>query len=129
MEKANKPGIFSKLKILILNNKAKCILHGVLKAHTLFCLVWTLIERNWLCFGYSIITLLLFMLPTLCQIILKIELPFSLEAVAMLFIWAAMVLGDVYDWYVVFPPLGYFPAHSNRLRGGSFRNRTCKCNE
>lgn len=103
MEKANKSGIFSKLKILILNNKAKCILHGVLKAHTLFCLVWTLIDRNWLCFGYSIITLLLFMLPTLCQIILKIELPFSLEAVVMLFIWAAMVLGDVYDWYVVFP--------------------------
>ena len=102
MEKASKLGFFSKLKIIIENNKAKCILHGVLKAHTVFCLIWTLSVGNWLCFGYSIVTLLLFLLPTLVQIGFKIELPFSLEAVIMLFIWAAMVLGDVYDWYVVF---------------------------
>ena len=102
MEKAKKLSFFSKLKIIIENNKAKCILHGILKAHTLFCLVWNLCVGNWLCFGYSVITLLLFLIPTLVQIGFKIELPFSLEAVIMLFIWAAMVLGDVYDWYVVF---------------------------
>lgn len=102
MEKASKLSFFSKLKIIIKNNKAKCILHGILKAHTIFCLFGTLSVGNWLCFGYSIITLLLFLIPTLVQIGFKIELPFSLEAVVMLFIWAAMVLGDVYDWYVVF---------------------------
>ena len=103
MKKADNQGFFSKLAIIIKNNKAKCILHGVLKLHTVLCLIYGLFVGKSLFAWYSFITLLLFLIPTLMQVILKIELPFSLEATVMLFIWAAMVLGDVYDFYVLLP--------------------------
>lgn len=56
-------------------------------------------ENVFLCF----LTLILFLLPTVFERQLKIDLPDTLEIIIMLFIYAAEILGEIQAFYTTFP--------------------------
>lgn len=64
-----------------------------------------------------ILTLLLLVIPSLVQVTMKIELPTTLEIIILVFIFAAEILGEIREFYIVFP-LGYRPAHAQRIPCG-----------
>ena len=50
-----------------------------------------------------ILTLLLLVLPSFVQVTFKVELPSTLEVIILLFIFAAQILGEISEFYLVFP--------------------------
>lgn len=48
-------------------------------------------------------TLLLLVLPSFVQVTFKVELPSTLEVIILLFIFAAQILGEISEFYLVFP--------------------------
>ncbi len=56
-------------------------------------------ENVFLC----ILTLILFMVPSFIQLTFKVELPTTLEIIILLFIFAAEILGEIDDYYLLFP--------------------------
>lgn len=56
-------------------------------------------ENVFLC----LLTLILFLLPTVFERQLKIDLPDTLEIIIMLFIYAAEILGEIRSFYTTFP--------------------------
>ena len=56
-------------------------------------------ENMFLCF----LTLILFLLPTIFERQLKIDLPDTLEIIILLFIFAAEILGEIQSFYTAFP--------------------------
>ncbi len=49
------------------------------------------------------LTLLLLVIPSLVQVTMKIELPTTLEIIILVFIFAAEILGEIREFYIVFP--------------------------
>lgn len=62
-------------------------------------LIWGNYESAFLC----ILILLLLIVPSLVQVTLRIELPVVLEITLLLFIFAAELLGEIYEFYIIFP--------------------------
>jgi len=56
-------------------------------------------ENVFLC----VLTLVLFMLPSFFERTIQIEVPDTLEAIILLFIFAAEILGEIQDYYITFP--------------------------
>lgn len=56
-------------------------------------------ENVFLC----ILTLLLFLVPSILEHTIKIDLPDTLEIIVLLFIFAAEILGEIQAYYVTFP--------------------------
>ena len=50
-----------------------------------------------------ILTLLLLVIPSLAQITFKVELPTALEIIILVFIFSAEILGEISEFYLVFP--------------------------
>ena len=49
------------------------------------------------------LTLLLLVMPSLVQVTFKVELPTTLEIIILVFIFAAEILGEISEFYLVFP--------------------------
>lgn len=56
-------------------------------------------ENVFLC----ILTLILFTLPAFFEINFKVELPDAMEVVILLFIFSAEILGEIQEFYIIFP--------------------------
>lgn len=56
-------------------------------------------ENAFLC----LLTLLLLLIPSFVQVTFKIELPTTLEIIILCFIFAAEILGEINEFYIVFP--------------------------
>lgn len=56
-------------------------------------------ESGFLC----ILTLLLLILPSLIQVTLRVEFPIVLEIILLLFVFAAEILGEIHEFYIIFP--------------------------
>ena len=50
-----------------------------------------------------IITLILLIIPSLIQVSLRVEFPTVLEIIVLLFIFAAEILGETQEFYIIFP--------------------------
>lgn len=49
------------------------------------------------------LTLILLLIPSMIQIQLRIEFPTTLEIIILLFIFAAEILGEIQEYYIIFP--------------------------
>ena len=52
---------------------------------------------------FLMLTLLLLVVPSLVQVTMKIELPTTLEIIILVFIFAAEILGEIQEFYILFP--------------------------
>lgn len=59
--------------------------------------------RNYEHLFFCILTLILLLVPSFVQLTFKIELPSTLEIILLMFIFAAEILGELGNFYLIFP--------------------------
>lgn len=87
----------------IKNNKAKFIFYVVIRVIVIGILVMEAINRNFESVFTCALTLILFLIPAFVEKQLKIDLPNTLEVIVILFIFAAEILGEINEFYVIIP--------------------------
>lgn len=75
----------------------------VLRVLVILIMVAQFFNRNFENVFLCILTLVLFLMPTILEKQLQIDLPNALEIVIMLFIFAAEILGEIQAYYTTFP--------------------------
>ena len=68
-------------------------------------------ENVFLC----VLTLVLFMLPSMIERRFDIDLPDTLEIIILLFAYSAEILGEIQAYYIEFPVLGHHASYHERL--------------
>lgn len=75
----------------------------LLRISVILVMVAQFFNRNFENVFLCLLTLILFLLPTVFERQLKIDLPDTLEIIIMLFIYAAEILGEIRSFYTTFP--------------------------
>lgn len=94
-----------------LNSAAKALrrkktvsaVYTVLRISVILVMVAQFFNRNFQNVFLCLMTLLLFLLPTIFEQKLNIDLPNTLEIIILLFIYAAEILGEIRSFYNMFP--------------------------
>lgn len=84
-------------------HKSSFFVYTVLRLLVILCMILQFFNGNYENVFLCILTLILFDMPSLLQLKLKIELPTTLEIVILLFIFAAEILGEISSYYIIFP--------------------------
>ena len=84
-------------------HKSSFIVYFTLRLLVIVMLVLQLLNKNFENAFLCILTLLLLGIPSLLQITFKVELPTTLEIIILVFIFAAEILGEISEFYLVFP--------------------------
>lgn len=84
-------------------SKAELIAYILLRGVVLIILVAELLTGQWFNVFLCFLTLLLFMVPTIVERHLQLELPGPLEIVILCFIFSSAVLGEIAEFYVKVP--------------------------
>lgn len=79
------------------------IIHQVLTVIVLIVMVRQFFLKNYMNVFTCLLTLLLFMIPTIVDRQFKIKLPLALEMVIMFFIFAAEIMGEIHSFYTIIP--------------------------
>lgn len=87
----------------IQNEKMVLTVYWVLRALVILTLVLQLLERDYQNAFVCILTLVLFMLPSIIERRLHVDLPDTLEIFLLCFIFAAEILGEIREFYVLVP--------------------------
>lgn len=75
----------------------------LLRFSVILVMIAQFFNRNFENVFLCLLTLILFLLPTIFERQLKIDLPDTLEIIIMLFIYAAEILGEIRSFYTTFP--------------------------
>ncbi len=76
------------------------VVYVVLRVLVVAVLVHAIITKQWHNVVYCVLTLFMFLLPSIIERRLKIELPSALEVVVIIFIFAGEVLGEVAELFI-----------------------------
>lgn len=83
--------------------RSSFIVYFTLRILVIVMLVLQLLNRNYENVFLCALTLLLLVMPSLVQVTFKVELPTTLEIFILVFIFAAEILGEISEFYLVFP--------------------------
>ena len=75
----------------------------VLRALVLLVLVLEAVKGDYYNVFLCGLTLVLFMIPTFVEHRLHIDVPNTLEIIILLFIFSAEILGEIQEYYLIFP--------------------------
>ena len=78
-------------------------LYVILRASVVMVLIAQGLNGNWENVLLCVLTLVLFMLPSLIERRLRVDLPDTLEVIILLFIYAAEILGEIRAYYIDYP--------------------------
>ena len=84
-------------------HRSSFIVYFTLRILVIIMLVLQLLNRNYENVFLCVLTLLLLVIPSLLQITFKVELPTTLEIIILVFIFAAEILGEISEFYLIFP--------------------------
>ena len=102
-----KKSIFSRfmkaLAMEIREHKSTFIVYSVLRLAVIVVGILQFFNGNYENVFLCILTLILLMVPSFIQLTFKVELPTTLEIIILLFIFAAEILGEIDDYYLLFP--------------------------
>ncbi len=82
---------------------ARLITYFLLRGAVLVVLVIQLMSRHWFNVFLCALTMLLFMIPTIVERHLQLELPDPLEIVILCFIFSSAILGEIGEFYLKVP--------------------------
>lgn len=85
------------------NKKLVLGVYLVLRLLVIAVMVAQIFNRNYENVYICLLTLVLFMLPSIIERRLHIDLPDGLEIVILLFIFAAEILGEIQEYYLIIP--------------------------
>lgn len=83
--------------------KGVFVLYIVLNAVVIASIVSAAIQARWESVFIGFLAMVLLLIPTAIERSLKVKLPTALETVALLFVFAAQILGEMNDFYVHIP--------------------------
>ena len=84
-------------------HKSSFMVYFTLRILVIVMMILQLLNRNYENVFLCGLTLLLLIIPSLVQITFKVELPTTLEIIILVFIFAAEILGEISEFYLVFP--------------------------
>lgn len=102
MKRLNKVRIISDVREQIKSNKRVFIVWASLRLIVIAALVLSAIRQDYESVFICILTLLLFLIPSLIQRNLDIQFPTTLQIVILLHIFAAQILGELSSYYIHF---------------------------
>ena len=85
------------------NKKLVYTVYFVLRLSVVGMLIAQFFNQNYENVLLCVLTLVLFMMPSVFERRLHIDLPDTLEIIILLFIYAAEILGEISDYYIEFP--------------------------
>lgn len=91
------------LNMELREHKSSFIVYFTLRILVIIMLVLQVLNRNYENVFLCVLTLLLLVVPSFVQITFKVELPTTLEIIILVFIFAAEILGEISEFYLVFP--------------------------
>ena len=91
------------LSMELREHRSSFIVYFTLRILVIAMLVLQLFNRNYENVFLCALTLLLLIIPSLVQITFKVELPTTLEIIILVFIFAAETLGEISEFYLMFP--------------------------
>lgn len=92
-----------RLKARISLNKKQFVAYSILRILVLLTAVRCAFTHNYESLAICVLTLVLFLLPSLFEQLLKIEIPPVFQIIIYLFIFAAEILGEVNKYYTAIP--------------------------
>lgn len=92
-----------RLKARISLNKKQFIAYSILRILVLLTAVRCAFTHNYESLAICVLTLVLFLLPSMFEQLLKIEIPPVFQIIIYLFIFAAEILGEVNKYYTAIP--------------------------
>ena len=101
--KKNKRNRKDELKTRIVENKRVFTLYIVLRLSVILIMIAQFFNGNYENFFLCILTLILFTIPSFIEKNYHIDLPDTLEIIILLFIYAAEILGEIQEYYVLIP--------------------------
>lgn len=84
-------------------HRSSFIVYFTLRIIVIVMLILQLLNRNYENVFLCALTLVLLIMPSLVQITFKVELPTTLEIFILVFVFAAEILGEISEFYLVFP--------------------------
>ena len=94
---------YKSLRQEIKEKKGVATLYFILRAMVLVVMVAQFLNGNFENFFLCILTLILFLVPTFLERKIHIDLPDTLEIIILFFIYAAEILGEIQEYYVIIP--------------------------
>lgn len=85
------------------NKKKVTAVYIILRVSVILIMIAQIFNQNYENVFLCVLTLILFMLPSIIERRLHIDLPDTLEIVVLLFIYAAEILGEIQAWYLNVP--------------------------
>ncbi len=85
------------------HQKLMTVVYTLLRAAVVVIMVFQFFNHNYENVFLCVLTLLLFLMPSLIERKLKVDLPDTLEVIILLFIFAAEILGEIRAYYIQFP--------------------------
>lgn len=87
----------------IQNKKLVLTVYLILRVFVVATMIRQILDRDYESALICVLTLILFMLPSIIERRLHVDLPDVLEIVILLFIFAAEILGEIREFYVLVP--------------------------
>lgn len=85
------------------NKKTVMVVYFILRGLVLALMGWELYRGRYENVFVCLLTLILFLIPSLLEQKLHVDLPNVLEIIILLFIFAAEILGEIQEYYVLVP--------------------------
>lgn len=102
-KKEKRPSASQLVRRQLQNKKAVLSVYLVLRLLVIITLVLQIIGGHFQNVFVCILTLVLLMLPSMIERQIRIELPDALQIIIMLFVFAAEILGEIQEFYVLVP--------------------------
>lgn len=95
--------MYRALQMELREHKSSFGVYTTLRILVIGILFYQIYSRNFESILFCVLTLILLAVPSFLQVTLRIELPIVLEIILLLFIFAAEILGEIYEFYIIIP--------------------------
>lgn len=80
-------------------DRIKLVVSVLFRVFLIGAIVFAIIKQNWMNLALSVLTLFLTSIPTLIERRYRIDFPEEFELMILFFIYASLVLGEIYQFY------------------------------
>lgn len=91
------------LKMELREHKSSFMVYFILRILVVAVMILQFLNGNFENVFLCVLTLILLIIPSLIQVNLRIELPTTLEIIMLLFIFSAEILGEIREYYIIYP--------------------------
>ncbi|MBR3840728.1 MAG: hypothetical protein IKM20_06300 [Erysipelotrichales bacterium] len=103
MRKTYKNKLVNAIAFELRENKSSFIVYTILRALVIVVAILQFLNKNYENVFMCVLTLILFIIPSIVQMTFKIDIPKELEIIIYIFIFSAEILGEINNYYVTVP--------------------------